>query len=41
MLREELHIRKRQNETRKPQQITLRKEEVTIERVGGHEQLGG
>lgn len=40
MLREELHIRKRQVETHKPQQVTLRSEEVTVERVGGHEQPG-
>lgn len=38
MLREELHIRKRQVETHKPQQVTLRREEVTVERVGGYEQ---
>ncbi|MEJ7708352.1 MAG: YsnF/AvaK domain-containing protein [Pyrinomonadaceae bacterium] len=38
MLREELHIRKRQIETHKPQQVTLRREEATVERVGGHQQ---
>lgn len=32
MLREELHIRKRQIETRKPQQVTVRREEAFIER---------
>lgn len=32
MLREELRISKRQVETRKPQQVTLRREEATIER---------
>lgn len=40
MLREELHVRKRQIETRKPQHVTLRREEVTVERVGGHKQPG-
>ena len=37
MQREELHVRKRQIETRKPRHVTLRREEVTVERVGGHE----
>jgi len=33
MLREEIHIRKRRTETHQPQQITLRSEEVHVERV--------
>ena len=33
MLREEIHIRKRRTETHQPQQITLRSEEVQVERV--------
>jgi len=33
MLREEIHIRKRRTETHQPQQITLRSEEVQIERI--------
>lgn len=33
MLREELHIRKRQVETRKPQQVILRREEANIEHL--------
>jgi uncharacterized protein (TIGR02271 family) len=33
MLREEIHIRKRRIETHQPQQITLRSEEVQVERV--------
>jgi uncharacterized protein (TIGR02271 family) len=33
MLREEIHIRKRHTETHQPQQITLRSEEVHVERV--------
>ncbi len=32
MLREELHIRKRQIETHKPQQVVVRREEASIER---------
>jgi uncharacterized protein (TIGR02271 family) len=33
MLREELHVRKRVVEERRPQQVTLRREEVVIERL--------
>ena len=33
MLREEIHIRKQRIETHQPQHITLRSEEVRIERV--------
>jgi uncharacterized protein (TIGR02271 family) len=33
MLREEIHIRKRRTETHQPQQITLRSEEVQVERI--------
>jgi uncharacterized protein (TIGR02271 family) len=33
MLREEIHIRKQRIETRQPQRITLRSEEVQVERV--------
>jgi uncharacterized protein (TIGR02271 family) len=33
MLREEIHIRKRRTETHQPQHITLRSEEVQIERI--------
>jgi len=33
MLREEIHIRKQRTETHQPQQITLRSEEVQVERV--------
>ena len=33
MLREEIHVRKRRTETHQPQQITLRSEEVQVERV--------
>jgi uncharacterized protein (TIGR02271 family) len=33
MLREEIHIRKRHTETHQPQRITLRSEEVQVERV--------
>ena len=33
MLREEIHIRKRRTETHQPQPITLRSEEVQVERV--------
>jgi stress response protein YsnF len=33
MLREEIHIRKQRMETHQPQRITLRSEEVQIERV--------
>jgi hypothetical protein len=32
-LREEIHVRKRRTETHQPQQITLRSEEVQVERV--------
>src|SRR4029453_18619759 len=38
MLREEIHIRKRPTETPQPQQITLRSEEVKIERVSHAEE---
>lgn len=38
MLKEELHITKEEVETYKPQRVTLRSEEATIERVGGHEE---
>lgn len=40
MLREGLHVRRRRVETRKPRHVTLRREEVTVGRVGGHEQPG-
>jgi len=33
MLKEEIHIRRHRVETRQPQQVTLRREEVSIERV--------
>jgi stress response protein YsnF len=33
MLREEIHIRKQRIETHQPQRITLRSEEVRVERV--------
>ena len=33
MLREEIHIRKRRTETHQPQQITLRSEDVQVERI--------
>jgi len=33
MLREEIHVRKQRTETHQPQQITLRSEEVQVERV--------
>jgi uncharacterized protein (TIGR02271 family) len=38
MLREEIHIRTRRTETHQPQQITLRSEEVQIERVSHAEE---
>ena len=34
MVREELHVRKRVVAERRPQQVTLRREEVVVERVG-------
>ena len=40
MLKEELHITKGEIETYKPQRVTLRTEEATIERVGAPEQSG-
>lgn len=40
MLKEELHITKEEVETYKPQRVTLRSEEATVERVDGHEQRG-
>ena len=33
MLTEELHIRTRRRETRQPQPVTLRREEVRVERL--------
>jgi uncharacterized protein (TIGR02271 family) len=33
VLKEELHIRKRRVETHQPQQVTLRREEVRVERL--------
>jgi uncharacterized protein (TIGR02271 family) len=33
MLREEIHIRKRRTETHQPQRITLRREDVQVERI--------
>ena len=33
MLKEEIHIRTHRVETRQPQQVTLRREEVSVERV--------
>jgi stress response protein YsnF len=33
MLREEIHIRKQRFETHQPQRITLRSEEVQVERI--------
>ena len=33
MLREEIHIRKRRTETHQPQRITLRSEDVQVERI--------
>jgi uncharacterized protein (TIGR02271 family) len=41
MLKEELHIIKRQFEARDPQKVTLRGEEVTIERINTKSQKGG
>ena len=43
MLKEELHITKEEVETYKPQRVTLRSEEATVERVDGHAQqpVGG
>jgi len=38
MLKEELHITKEEVETYKPQRVTLRSEEATIERVGGQQE---
>ena len=40
MLKEELHIIKRRFETRDPQKVTLRGEEVTIERINVRSQKG-
>ena len=37
VLKEELHIRRRQVEMRDPRRVTLRSEEVTIERLGAQE----
>ena len=37
LLKEELHITKRQFETRNPQSVILRSEEVNIERISNHE----
>ena len=41
VLVEELHVRKRRVEERRPQSFTLRKEEVVAERLGAHEANGG
>lgn len=41
MLKEELHIIKRQFETHDPQRVTLRGEEVTVERINAKSQRGG
>jgi uncharacterized protein (TIGR02271 family) len=38
VLVEELHVRKRRVEERRPQSFTLRKEEIVAERVGGQDQ---
>jgi len=37
MLREEVRISKRRNETHRPQTVTLRKEDVNVERLEGDE----
>jgi len=37
MLTEELHISKQRMETHKPQRVTLRSEEVTVERMDNHQ----
>jgi stress response protein YsnF len=37
MLTEELHISKQRMETHKPQRVTLRSEEVTVERIDNHQ----
>lgn len=41
VLVEELHVRKQVIETHKPQQVTLRREEVDIKRSAGNESSGG
>lgn len=41
VLVEELHVRKQVVETHKPQQVTLRREEVDIKRSAGNESSGG
>jgi uncharacterized protein (TIGR02271 family) len=41
VLVEELHVRKRRVEERRPQSFTLRKEEVVAERLDGRERQGG
>jgi uncharacterized protein (TIGR02271 family) len=41
MLKEELHVRKGQVETHKPQRVTLRSEEAFVERVGDETLTGG
>jgi len=38
VLKEELRITKRQSEFHLPQQVTLRSEEITVERADGHKQ---
>jgi stress response protein YsnF len=35
MLMEEVHVRKTRTETHRPQSVTLRKEEVHVERLAG------
>jgi len=37
MLKEELHISKQRIETHKPQRVTLRSEEVNVERIDNHQ----
>ncbi|HZC01649.1 MAG TPA: DUF2382 domain-containing protein [Gammaproteobacteria bacterium] len=41
VLKEELRITKRQHKTRKPQRVTLRREEVRVERLDSSEQQRG
>jgi uncharacterized protein (TIGR02271 family) len=41
MLREELHVTKRRTTTHQPQQVTLRREDVTVERIPSEERERG
>ena len=41
MLKEELHIRKERQQTHEPQHVTLRREEIEVERIEGEEGKAG